>query len=260
MRGAIGLELRRTRVRLGLARRALLARERVDDPVFVVSAGRTGSQLLADYLNCLPGVTVLDEVLNAEKVVGLPARLVTQRGVERHLRHSIEILPGPVRGAKLLLSQMEQRRLGPERLRELFPGVRFVVLYRRLLAEQYISLQMANATGRYAARSPDGPSAQRVHVDPDDLRRYYDRVKARYRAVLAQPWVRERSVVVSYEDLTTDPQGVIDERVCPLLGVPSTVVTTTLFKQNRRSLADTVANFEEVRELLTGEAARHDYA
>jgi len=34
------------------------------EPLFVFSAGRDGSNLMVDYLNSFPGITVAGEVLN----------------------------------------------------------------------------------------------------------------------------------------------------------------------------------------------------
>lgn len=65
---------------------------------------------------------------------------------------------------------------------------------------------------------------------------------------------------MTYEDLTAQPQRVVNDTLSPFLGVPATEVTTALMKQNRRPLADIVVNYDEVQHLLTGETSRHDYA
>src|SRR5205085_10957081 len=109
---------------------------------------RSGSNLLVDYLDGLPGVQSLSEILNWRTRIG-PRREVPTHGAIRHIRVSMQTLQSPLRGCKLFLSDLEDFRLTLEDLDGEFPDAKYIVLYRKSLAEQFVSLELARMTQQW---------------------------------------------------------------------------------------------------------------
>src|SRR5207253_6074682 len=87
---------------------------------FTIATARSGSNLLVDYLDGLPGVQSLSEILNWRTRIG-PRREVPTHGAIRHIRVSMQTLQSPLRGCKLFLSDLEDFRLTLEDLDREFP-------------------------------------------------------------------------------------------------------------------------------------------
>jgi hypothetical protein len=238
----------RARYRAAIAAKAALA-PRTRDPVFVLCTPRTGSYVLVDYLNCLPGVTLRGEVLNPDTSIGPRRQLRRTRQIARHLRRSIDSLPGPVKGAKIFLG-LRERGFTLDHLRAVFPEVRLVVLYRRSLADQYISGRIALEAGRWTHRRSGGGWDGRFVIDPEHWRWWLERRRSEYEDALAIPWVRDRAVVVAYEDMVSAPESVFSDVICPFLEVPPAPLTTRNVKLPRRALHEIVENLADVAPLL----------
>lgn len=252
------IPLRRFRHRARLAARYYLKDGWPEQTLFVLATARTGSNLLVSYLNSLPDVSVAREILNPDLRIGLRQRFISRRAVLRHVRHSVSARKGTIGGAKFLINQLHKRGLSLEDVRPAFPDAVYVLVYRGSLAEQFVSREIARATDRWVARDARQQFDGTIAIDPRHLFHFYEQIKSYYARALGHRWLMERAVVVSYEELARDPQGVFDERICPLLGVPATEVRTKMRKQNRRPLEDLIENYDEVKDLLAGEVATMD--
>lgn len=230
-------------------------------PFFVVTSERTGSNLLVDYLRSLPGVAMTGEALSPLLTIGIRTRLVSRRAVLRHLRKTLRDLDGDVVGAKLMFWHLHEiHRLSLDDLREAFPDVRFIILYRSSLAEQYVSHRIAEATGQFALRDGAERREARVVVDPDDFRLYCSRIREHYERALAVPWMKERGVILSYDELIEEPQSMIRDRLAPLLSVEYAAPRSALVRQNPAPLQERVINYCEVEGLFASSEARQTYA
>ena len=236
-----------------------LTSKRNIEPVFVVSAGRDGSNLLVDYLNSLPGVAIGGEVLSPTLYYGIRRRFMTKAGVLRHIKYSLHSLDGEVCGAKLHFAQMRARQLTLDDIRQAFPTAKLIVLYRESIARQYISTQRAVASGQWLLRKHEKTIDKNIHIDPSLLREYCEKIKHIYKDLFELDWIKNSSVIFSYEDLARDPQSLFDEVICPFLERPSMVISTRLVKQNTKSMHEVVENYNEVESLLTGETVSHKY-
>jgi LPS sulfotransferase NodH len=259
----MSVRLRRALHRGRLAARSRLRRYPVH-PFFVLFAHRSGSGLLAEYLNCLQGVRCLREVLQTTTWWGVPRPDLSRRVVLRHLRHSLNAPGGPHVGARLALRHLVQQRLAVPDLAAEFPTARFVVLYRPCLADQYVSWHLAIQTGewrRLRGERPRHPASTRprVRVHRAGFLEYARAVRTVYDGIFAAEAVRHRGVVVAYDELVADPQHVVDTRLAPLLGVESCPVSARRSKQNTGSPEDVVVNFAEVRDLWADPAHRLSY-
>src|SRR5947207_2523437 len=103
--------------------------------VFILATQRSGSNLVRDYVKRLPGVASHGEVLCTEFPYG-PSRKLPTAAALRHLRYALQTLDAPLRACKLMLDHLCDHQLTVDDLRAAFSDSRFIVLYRRWLAEQ----------------------------------------------------------------------------------------------------------------------------
>jgi hypothetical protein len=207
------------------------------------------------YLASVRGVSATDEVLNHALSIGLRRRLLTRRGRLRHLQRSLSVLPGPITAAKITFTHLAQQGLTIDDLAAIRPEPTLVVLYRRSLAESFVSLQVATMTGHWESRSDASPFEGTVSVDPEEFRSYAAGIRAEYDSVLQSEWARRRAVAVAYEDLVHDPQRVFDDLVLPAIGLPSSPVSAHLRKQLTRPLDALVENYGDVETLFVSDEA-----
>jgi LPS sulfotransferase NodH len=249
------LAYRRLWHRLTIAVGAHRGRSQPDKLVFVVATARTGSNLLRDYLNHVPGVHVHGEVLNPQLTRGLRRRFMSKRAVLRHIGHSVRTRNARVGGAKFLFDQLYVHRVSLDDLHRVFPHSAFIILYRRSLAEQFVSQAIAAMTHQWHSRGEKNGFSGFVPIEIDEFRRFANVVRGYYGTALSRPWIREFSILVSYEELAGDPQRLFDQAIFPFLGIPPAGVVTNLHKLNTRPLEEVVANYEEIAHVLTGEEA-----
>jgi LPS sulfotransferase NodH len=220
-------------------------------PLFVVATQRSGSNLLVDYLNRLSGVQCLEEILCRTSPEGLPRWQATTRRALAHIRLSLATLPGAVRGCKLMLNQLEDCRLDMERLNAAFPEARYIILYRESLAEQFLSLESAKASNQWKLMGKEERKLVHIRVDPQKLQTFCQKTLEMYRRVLEHDWLRQRGVLLSYEQLINAPEHCLRESICPLLDVDAAApLSTALRKQNTLSCAERVVNYDQVANLL----------
>jgi LPS sulfotransferase NodH len=219
-------------------------------PLFVLATQRSGSNLLIDYLNRLSGVQCLAEILCRTLPEGLPRWQASTRSALAHIRVSLDTLKGSVRGCKLMLNQLDECKLDLKRLDALFPDARYIILYRESLAEQFLSLESAKVTNQWKLTAEQDAKLVHIRVDPKKLQSFCHRTLEMYRRVLDNDWLRHRSVLLSYEQLVSDPENCVRGVICPHLEVDAAPLTTSLRKQNTRSAAERVVNYEQVADLL----------
>jgi LPS sulfotransferase NodH len=229
-------------------------------PVFVLASHRSGSNLLIDYLNRLPGVGSYNEVLCRVFANGPALFQFGPAPIVRHLRLTLHTLQSPIRGCKLMLDQLVDSHVTLDDLNAAFPTAKYIVLYRQSLAEQFVSKETALATNQWTLSRGDQRKQARVRINPSALREYCERLRKWYGDALAHPWLPERTLIVSYEELVADPRHWICDEICPLLGVPPAEPQSRLLKQSTQPLAQRVENYSEVAALLNGPLCRQRYA
>jgi LPS sulfotransferase NodH len=253
------LEWRRLKHQYSLLKKWWLRPHTAYQPVFVVATCRSGSNLLVSYLNQLQNVAMHGEVLCPLVPTGPRQHRIPAAKALRHIRYSLQARPASIRGCKLMLYQLADCSLTLDVLDSAFPGSKYVVLYRQSLADQFVSQKLALATRQWVLMTGQERKQATVTIDAVELRNYCDATRRAYRDVIATPWLRERAVLLSYEDLTADPAAQLAERICPFLGVRAVAPQSTLRKQNTLPVAERVANYDEVEALLASPLCRQHY-
>jgi hypothetical protein len=245
---------------LGLAARWWLGRQTSHRPVFALATHRSGSNLLLDYASRLAGLQCLSEVLCTTLPYGISPRQSRADFALRHIRRSLHTLRAPIRACKLMLDQLADCWLTLDALHAAFPDALYFILYRQSLAEQFLSRESAKVTDQWFLVDGQQRKQARVRIDPVRLRTYCDKIRHEYREIFDCAWLPQRSVLLSYEELTADPEQCFSQQICPLLGVPPVPLTTTLCKQNTLPLEQRVSNYREVSALLASPLCQQYYS
>jgi len=172
------------------------------------------------------------------------------------LRWLFDCCPRVHPGTKILLEQLAPHRLRVTDLVRSFPDARWIVLYRRSLTSQYVSLKRAQGSGNFVARvAASSVESTKVSLTADELRRYCRDTRALYTDMLRElePY---HPLVLDYESLSQSPQRVFDERVWGFLGLAPVAVATRLRRQSRDSLEQSLLEFESLRELIESDETR----
>jgi LPS sulfotransferase NodH len=218
----------------------------VDNPLFVICEARTGSTLLCDCLNSHPMVCSAFEILNQGQIFALRfAR--SPEDIHYYLDTLWKAMPGHLRSGKIHCSHFDELGIGPRDLGRWFPRARFLVLYRVSLLDQFVSLKLAQTTGRWIATCPGDETRHSITIDLDELSEFAVTTSRRYTEIVHHPALGGRHKIISYESLVADTQGVFNDTIWPFVGIPPVTVTTMLRKQNRLSLETCVTNLKEVR-------------
>lgn len=229
-------------------------------PLFVLTTYRCGSNLLIDYLNCICGVRCYPELLSSNISIGPIRPFLSTNEAVSHLQLSLHALQSPVRGCKLMLDQLEACDVAIETLRESFPGSRFIILYRQSIAEQFVSLRIAQATKQWFVRRHKPVKRVAISLDECEMRKFCEQVRERYKNVFDCAWLRACSTVVSYEELVADPKKILQEYVCPLIERPITDPVSSMQKQNSLPLSERVLNYDTMANLFDAEWSHHKYS
>jgi LPS sulfotransferase NodH len=161
-----------------------------------------------------------------------------------------------VRGIKLRLPQVDEFGLSLSSLERQPVPLRFLLLYREDLAEQYVSQRIADRTDRWILRGDAPASNETVRVDADDAVGYFDAIRERFAQLEGDAWLRERSLWVRYEDLARSPQALFDRAITPWLGIEPAPVSAPDRRMNPKPLRAKVENWAEARGALEGPRAR----
>jgi LPS sulfotransferase NodH len=253
------LEFRRRVYQLGLMRDWWLRSHTPYRPLFVIATARSGSNLLVDYLNRMPGVRSLSEIVNWQFEFG-PQKNWDSRKVIQHLRRSLQQLNSPVRACKVFFNHLENYGLTLDDIDHAFTGAAYIVLYRENMVEQFVSHKQAIQTNQWLLFPGQERKKARVTIDCKELRAYCDTTRRCYEQAVAHRAVEERGVVLSYEHLTTRPSQCVREFICPLLKIPGIDPTSEMRKQNAEPLGERVANYDEIAALALSPHCHQRYA
>ncbi len=180
---------------------------------------------------------------------GIRPHFISKRAVLRHILHSIYNCSQVICGAKLIRIHMETHHITLEDLKKIFPEAKFIVLYRKSLLDQFVSLkiaEIANAwqwTARF--RLPDP-----IHLDLKEFERFCKTTRVFYEEMLQRDWLKDRAIVISYEELVSAPQELFDGRIFPFLGLQPSSVSAQTRKQNIKSLHEIVQNYQEIERFV----------
>ena len=190
------------------------------------------------------------EFLNPEFYYGFRPKHGSQAALFRHVKRSLTALPGEITGCKILIGQLDLHDITLEDLHQVLPDAKFLVLYRRNILKQFVSLKIARATKQYLVSNPSAVRTTNVTIDMNELEDFFRLNNAEYQSVLEYPWMQEKGRLLAYEDLASAPQEAFDKQVFPFLNVPRLEIVTSLVKQGKRPMEEVIENYASIESQL----------
>jgi LPS sulfotransferase NodH len=211
--------------------------------LLILSAGRSGSTLLVNYLNSHPRIYCRGEILNSgTKIYGCLEGKSRER-LLLHIRSYYRQRRGQYVGAKFHTHQFDELALPLRDVVEALHQPKVIVLYRENLLETYVSLQIARGNNLWCSDSVVNHEA--IRVDWHDFLRYAAHERARWENCLAAVVGSCATHTLTFEEMVGDPQKALDG-VFAFLGLPTCPVTTRTIRQNPQPLSDKIVNYAEL--------------
>ncbi|TWU06949.1 Stf0 sulfotransferase [Symmachiella macrocystis] len=202
--------------------------------------------MVLDYLRSIPNVSMAHEFLNPVFYYGFRPRKNSKESLLLHVRRSINCLPGEHCGCKILIGQFPLHDISLAEFDAALPEPRYLLLYRRDVFRQFVSLKIAHQTKQYLANASEKLRTTDVEVDMDELEDLYQLNATEYRSALDTTGINQRCLPFAYEDMVADPQRLFDSELFPFLDIESARVSTGLVKQSNRPIEESVRNFREI--------------
>ena len=205
----------------------------------ILSAARSGTTLLVDYLNCHPRIRCRGEILNSDwACYGNPRCMGPDR-----LRLQIESFflrpTGMLAGAKVLTYQFDELQIKLRDVLELLDNPAIIVLYRERMLEQFVSLKTAERDRIWHSTKPAKSAPIALH--PATFVAYAQRERRMWADNLAE--VEGRRVhFLSYERMTQETEESMRE-LFEFLGLETCSVHSPLVKLHSKPLVTRLTNY-----------------
>lgn len=221
---------------------------------FILTNGRTGSNLLVKHLNEHPEIRVHSEVFGEFQLEDLRIRrMINRLGPTTYLKRASARLTTETHvGHKMLYYQLENEyglKRGVENLASIKsqildnPDHRFIHLRRKNHLARIISNRLALSSDNWGGgeykRTP-------IEIDLDWAQNEFARM-AEWEDMFDKLLPADRTLDFSYEELVAAPQAQMDV-VFAHIGVQSQTVNHVSRKQNTRPHSETVSNFQAMTE------------
>ena len=132
-----------------------------------------------------PDIITKYEVLNTGKIPYLNF-LRGSAATRRYLETLFSTLQGKLVSGNFHLSQLRYAGVSAADLRAWFPRSRFLICYRKSLLDQFVSLKLAEHTGRWRADHSHEETDESITIDPKELSIYCQTIKREYASVVRQ--------------------------------------------------------------------------
>ena len=223
--------------------------------VLVVSERRTGSNLLSDMIEQHDAVQPLGELL---RPVDYP-ELAGKSSLERSLLLKGWLEADPPACGKLMFHQMAGHDVSLFNVvDQLAETPKIIVLFRRSLIDQFLSLRTAEQSDRWVFDTYDGVPP--LDIDLKDFWEFCELSKKRY-GVLLEELDRQQLpyALVSYEELDEKLSDVVDLLILDWIGLPPWPQQIRLNKQETRAATERARDAELVARLRSDPRARHSF-
>jgi hypothetical protein len=118
----------------------------------LISAARSGTTLLVDYLNCHPQIRCRGEILGeGDQGYGAPYRMDHAR-LKLHVESLFVKRPGILARATILTYHLDELPLLSADLAQVLHRPKIIVLYREETLGRFVSLKMAERDGLWHSR------------------------------------------------------------------------------------------------------------
>jgi len=210
-----------------------------DPNLIVVSAGRSGSSLLVNYLNSNRQIHCHGEILNSGHKIYGTVEGKTREQLLRHVASFFGTGDAYYMGAKFLTHQFEELDLPLSAVLETLGRPRVIVLYRRSLLETYLSLLIAEQTGLWYSTGTIEQAS--VSLDIGRFKAFAAVQRRRWHQAIDDISALCPFLSASYEELTGDCRAVMN-RIFSFLEITPVIVHSESVKQNPGDLMNKISN------------------
>jgi LPS sulfotransferase NodH len=208
---------------------------------------RTGSTLLHTYLNFHPNIKSYGEVIReqVEKNHGSDPVFLPTKVFKPHGRHLQAI------GLKLFYFYYDHPAYS-DTFKEIVQqkDIKIIHLVRKDIFQLYVSLKIAQKTNIWSSSNGNSnkKSKPKIFIKTDEFEIFAQTYIQRqhYFKMLFKP---HEVLFISYEDLTTNPQTIL-EQAQKFLGVKPKHLLSLLKKQNIDALESVVINYDDIRKTI----------
>lgn len=214
-----------------------------DRNLIVLSAGRSGSSLLVNYLNSNRQIHCHGEVLNSgHKIYGTTEGKKREELI-RHVASFFQKRDVIYVGAKFLTHQFDELDITISDVLEVLRRPKVIVLYRRSLLETYVSLMIAQETDTWY--STDVINNVSVTLDLAQFHEFAEVQRRRWEDSMREVSKLCSFAYVSYEELVSSPGATVDG-IFSFLNIPPATIHSESIKQNPGSLRRKISNYDSL--------------
>ena len=224
----------------------------------ILSSGRSGSNLLTALMKSHPEVMQHGEIFGEFQLESpLVRRRINKAGVKAYLdRRLSRLTTERLTGVKILYGNLEARygqvrgipgneALLPDMIAD--PSIRFVHLRRKDKLALLISMRLAGELQNWTSGSYGDKT---VEMPVDWVREQFEWLQS-WEDRIAREFPEDRLLQMTYEDLVADSEGEM-ARLFDFLDLKPAPVQSRMSRQNTRSKAEVVENFDELRAAFAG--------
>jgi hypothetical protein len=226
--------------------------------IVVLSSYRFGSSLMMNYLNAVPNVRRLGEILNPCEIVYGNFKEASQDRVITHIKAMCFALPRRITMVKLMDTQIENHGLTLDHIISALDRPYVVAVYRRDLLSAYVSWRIALQNGIWY--SIDRVNDVKICIELPALKNYLLATRHRWIHNSAKLRAYDRSIIAAYEEFSVHPEPAI-YKIFDSIGFCHRVpIATDSVRQNPAPLKCKIGNYDQLRldELIArGEATLH---
>jgi hypothetical protein len=216
-------------------------------PLYLIATPRSGSTWLLNALNCFEEISMQGELLNPAQghvLVGLlPPKLVPWwiRGTLARKSRLNKGERASWSGFKLFLDEFNSQIVPP--------NSRYVLLYRRNILEQFVSLKLAYQRNSWVQHHPEKTELPKITINSDEFLAFRSHLVDSYQRLLRQ-LPDSHGVLIAYEDMLSHQAELLvwlSRQLAPIVGtLTARDIVLPTYKQNLNGL-DCVENLEELR-------------
>lgn len=211
--------------------------------LIVLSAGRSGSSLLVNYLNSNRQIHCHGEILNSGHEIYGTTEGKTREELIRHVASFFKKRDATYVGAKFLTHQFDELDLTVSDVLEVLRRPKVIALYRRNLLETYVSLLIAEQTDTwYSSNVINNVS---VMLDLPQFHEFAEVQRRRWQDSVREVSRLSSFICVSYEKLVSDPSATVDG-IFSFLNIPPATIHSESIKQNPGSLRRKISNYDSL--------------
>lgn len=218
--------------------------------VFIITMGRSGSNMLVNTINSIPCVK-----LKYEPPLGNwqdeRCRVDTSFFESFLVKDHQFFSHNKISGCKFFRSHIEYYGIDRDYLENIHSNSKFIFLYRENILDQFISDNLAMINKLWAAEKPE-QSGYKISSFELDVKKFKG-----HEGFVKDSWdmftkiIPRDHITIRYEDFVDNIQKTFDDKIFDYLEVEPCKIHNPTFKQNTLSREQSISNFNQVKDFIS---------